>query len=50
MADDQEDSCDGGRLELQEEEEEEEGGKASLRVATIFISAQQRRFVRISLF
>jgi len=44
MADDQDDSCDGGRLELQEEEEEEEG-KASLRVAAIF-----RRFVRIGLF
>lgn len=43
MADDQDDSCDGGRLELQEEEEEE--GKASLRVAAIF-----RRFVRIGLF
>jgi len=42
MADDQDDSCDGGRLELQEEEEE---GKASLRVAAIF-----RRFVRIGLF
>ena len=41
MADDQDDSCDGGRLELQEEEE----GKASLRVAAIF-----RRFVRIGLF
>ena len=47
MADDQDDSCDGGRLELQEEEEEEmeEEGKASLRVAAIF-----RRFVRIGLF
>ena len=44
MVDDQDDSCDGGRLELQEEEEEEEG-KASLRVAAIF-----RRFVRIGLF
>ena len=33
MADDQDDSCDGGRLELQEEEEEEEGK------ATIFMSA-----------
>jgi len=48
MADDQDDSCDGGRLELQEEEEEEEG-KASLRVAAIFISARKRRFVRIGL-
>jgi len=47
MADDQDDSCDGGRLELQEEEEEE--GKASLRVAAIFISARKRRFVRIGL-
>ena len=46
MADDQDDSCDGGRLELQEEEEE---GKASLRVAAIFISARKRRFVRIGL-
>ena len=45
MADDQDDSCDGGRLELQEEEE----GKASLRVAAIFISARKRRFVRIGL-